>query len=183
MIRCLRNFSPMVVASTSILPRSTGTTIRPVRGLSPSSRISKPCFRSMAFRTCRSGIPNGAWRRPPLITDPTAQEAYVSTGLILQAALGVQTEIFYAYDNANSSLYNIATGQLTPAGVAYEQTEQWLTGATLTVRVSTERVGIHGPTDQERPERLIVWNSAGQSTYSTGAYTQYVDAKVRSTPL
>jgi hypothetical protein len=65
---------------------------------------------------------------PTIITDTTAQEAYVSTGLILQAALGVQTEMFYAYDSANSDLYNFATGQLTPAGLAYQQTEQWLTG-------------------------------------------------------
>ena len=34
------------------------------------------------------------------------QEAFVSTGFILQAAMGVQTEIFYAYDNADSALYN-----------------------------------------------------------------------------
>ena len=67
---------------------------------------------------------------PTTITDTATQEAYVLTGLILQAALGVQTEIFYAYDNANSALYNTATGQLTAAGVAYQQTEQWLTGAT-----------------------------------------------------
>src|SRR3984885_6243244 len=40
---------------------------------------------------------------PNVITDTTTQEAYVSTGLILQAAVGVQTEIFYAYDNANSA--------------------------------------------------------------------------------
>ena len=54
----------------------------------------------------------------------------LSVNLILQAALGVQTEIFYAYDNANSSLYNTSTGKLTPAGVAYQVTEQWLIGAT-----------------------------------------------------
>ena len=112
---------------------------------------------------------------PTVITNTTAQEAYVSTGLILQAALGVQTEIFYAYDNANSSLYNRATGQLTAAGVAFQETEQWLTGATepsgyqLNGSVYTVQLTKNGQSD------LIVWNSAGQSSYSAGAYTQYVD--------
>ena len=45
---------------------------------------------------------------PTVITNTSAQEAYVSTGLILQAALGVQAEIFYAYDNASSALYEPA---------------------------------------------------------------------------
>ena len=114
---------------------------------------------------------------PTAITDTTMQEAYVSTGLILQAALGVQTEIFYAYDNANSALYNTATGQLTAAGVAYQQTEQWLTGATepsgyqLNGSVYTVQLTKNGQND------LIVWNSAGQSSYAAGPYTQYVDAQ------
>ena len=113
---------------------------------------------------------------PTVITDTTAQEAYVSTGLILQAALGVQTEMFYAYDNANSSLYNYATGQLTAAGVAYQQTEQWLIGATesgyqLNGSVYTVQLTKNGQTD------LIVWNAAGQSTFSAGPYTQYLDTQ------
>jgi len=114
---------------------------------------------------------------PITITDPTAQEAYVSTGLILQAALGVQTEMFYAYDNSNSSLYDAATGQLTAAGVAYQQTEQWLTGATepsgyqLNGTVYTVQLDKNGQSD------LIVWNSAGPTTYAAGAYSQYVDAQ------
>ena len=114
---------------------------------------------------------------PTVITDTAAQEAYVSTGLILQAALGVQTEIFYAYDNANTALYNTATGQLTAAGVAYQQTEQWLTGATepsgyqLNGSVYTVQLTKNGQND------LIVWNSAGQSSYAAGPYTQYVDAQ------
>ena len=114
---------------------------------------------------------------PTTITDPTAQEAYVSTGLILQAALGVQTEMFYAYDNSNSSLYDAATGQLTAAGVAFQETEQWLTGATepsgyqLNGTVYTVQLDKNGQSD------LIVWNSAGQSTFAAGGYSQYVDAE------
>ena len=114
---------------------------------------------------------------PNVITDTTTQEAYVSTGLILQAAVGVQTEIFYAYDNANSALYDTATGQLTAAGVAYQQTEQWLTGATepsgyqLNGSVYTVQLTKNGQND------LIVWNSGGQSSYAAGPYTQYVDTQ------
>ena len=120
---------------------------------------------------------------PTVITNTTAQEAYVSTGLILQAALGVQTEIFYAYDNANTALYDTATGQLTAAGVAYQQTEQWLTGATepsgyqLNGSVYTVQLVKNGQSD------LIVWNSAGQSSYAAGSYTEYVNAEGQVEPI
>ena len=89
----------------------------------------------------------------------------------------MQTEIFYAYDDANSSLYDAATGQLTAAGVAYQQTEQWLTGATepsgyqLNGTVYTVQLDKNGQSD------LIVWNSAGQSTFAAGGFSQYVDAE------
>jgi hypothetical protein len=114
---------------------------------------------------------------PTAITDPTAQEAYVSTGLILQAAMGVQAEIFYAYDNANSALYNTATGQLTAAGVAYEVTAQWLAGAVepsgyqVNGSIYTVQLVKNGQSD------LLVWNDSGQSSYATGTYTQYIDAQ------
>ena len=117
----------------------------------------------------------GLWGQTNLTA--TEQEAFVSTGLIVQAAAGVQTEIFYAYDDASSSLYNTATGQLTAAGVAFQQTEQWLTGATepsgcqLNGSVSTVQLIKNGQSD------LIVWNSAGQSSFSAGPYTQYLDTQ------
>jgi hypothetical protein len=120
---------------------------------------------------------------PTVITNTTAQEAYVSTGLVLQAALGVQTEIFYGYDNANTALYDTATGELTAAGVAYQQTEQWLTGATepsgyqLNGSVYTVQLVKNGQSE------LIVWNSAGQSSYAAGSYTQYVNAQGQVEPI
>jgi hypothetical protein len=120
---------------------------------------------------------------PSVITNTTAQEAFVSIGLILQAALGVQTEIFYAYDNANSALYDTATGQLTAAGVAYQQTEQWLTGATepsgyqLNGSVYTVQLIKNGQSD------LLVWNSAGQSSYAAGSYTEYVNVEGQVEPI
>ena len=120
---------------------------------------------------------------PTVITNTIAQEAYVSTGLILQAALGVQTEIFYGYDNPNSALYDTATGKLTAAGVAYQQTEQWLTGATepsgyqLNGSVYTVQLEKNGQSE------LIVWNSSGQSSYATGSYTQAVNVEGQVEPV
>lgn len=138
-------------------------------------------FQAMLAKYGLSNVPiwDTEWgmEAPTTITDPIAQEAYVSTGLILQAALGVQTEMFYAYDNANSSLYDEATGKLTAAGVAYQQTEQWLIGAIepsgyqLNGTVYTVQLNKNGQSD------LIVWNAAGPSTYAAGAYSQYVDAQ------
>jgi hypothetical protein len=120
---------------------------------------------------------------PTVITDTTAQEAYVSTGLILQAALGVQTEIFYAYDNAASALYNAATGQLTPAGVAYQQTEEWLTGATLPSGYQLNGSVYTVQLEKNGQSELLVWNSAGQSSYSAGSFTEYVNAQGQVEPI
>jgi hypothetical protein len=123
----------------------------------------------------------GLWGQTNLTA--TQQEAFVSTGLIVQAAAGVQTEIFYAYDNANSALYDTATGQLTAAGVAYQQTEQWLTGATepsgyqLNGSVYTVQLIKNGQSD------LLVWNSAGQSSYAAGSYTEYVNVEGQVEPI
>jgi polysaccharide biosynthesis protein PslG len=120
---------------------------------------------------------------PTVLTGATNQEAFVSTGLILQAALGVQTELFYSYDNSDSALYDSATGQLTPAGVAYQETEQWLTGATLPSgyqlngSVYTVQLVKNGQND------LLVWNSAGQSSFSAGSFTEYVNAQGQVEPV
>ena len=120
---------------------------------------------------------------PTVITNAAAQEAYVSTGLILQAALGVQTEMFYAYENANTALYDTATGKLTAAGVAYQQTEQWLTGATEPSGYQLNGSVYTVPLVKNGQSELLVWNSAGQSSYAAGSYTQYVNAQGQVEPI
>ena len=120
---------------------------------------------------------------PTVITNTIAQEAYVSTGLILQAALGVQTEIFYGYDNPNSALYNSATGQLTPAGVAYQETEQWLSGATLPSGYQLDGSVYTVQVVKNGQNNLLVWNSAGQSSFSAGSFAECVDAQGQVEPI
>ena len=86
--------------------------------------------------------------------------------MIEQAAAGVQTEMFYAYDNANSALYDQATGHLNPAGVAYFQTEQWLTGATLGA-ISESKSGVYTLpiTEPNGNHDLLVWTNSGNANY------------------
>ena len=111
------------------------------------------------------------------------QEAFVSTGLILQAASGVQTEIYYGYDDPSTSLYNPATGQLTAAGVAYQETEQWLTGATLPSGYQLNGSVYTVQLVKNGQSELIVWNSAGQSSFSAGSFTEYVNAQGQVEPI
>ena len=67
--------------------------------------------------------------------------------------------------------------------MAYQQTEQWLAGATelssyhLNGSVYTVQLEKNGQSE------LIVWNSAGQSSYAAGSYTQYVNVEGQVEPI
>ena len=104
---------------------------------------------------------------PSVLTGTTNQEAFVSTGLILQAAAGVQTEIFYSYDlNSTSGLYNSSTGQLTPAGVAFETTQNWLLGATLGPVTNANGVFTAPITLANGAKDLLVWDANGSENFT-----------------
>jgi hypothetical protein len=89
----------------------------------------------------------------------------------MQAAAGVSTEIFYAYDNANSELESNNT--LTAAGEAYNQTLDWLNEGTLgsltnTNGIYTLPITINGQQDE------IVWDANGRKSMSVN-FGQYQD--------
>jgi hypothetical protein len=107
--------------------------------------------------------------------DPNAQAAYASKALVLQAAVGVQRELFYAYDSDVNGVYNLATGMVSAAGVALQETEQWLLGATMPNGYQVNGSVYSAPLTRGGQNSLIVWDSNGSLSYSAGSYTQYVD--------
>jgi Ca2+-binding RTX toxin-like protein len=115
------------------------------------------------------------WGWTPSLTDPNAQAAYASKALVLQAALGVQRELFYAYDADSFGVYNYATGQVSAAGVALQETEQWLVGATMPNGYKVNGTIYSAQLTRGGENSLVVWDSAGSSSYSAGPYTEYVD--------
>lgn len=134
------------------------------------------------------GITKPAWdtewgmEAPVVITDPTAQQSFVSVGLIEQAAAGVQTEMFYAYDNTQSELYDSKTGHLTPAGIAYFQTETWLNGAALGKMAEDSNGVFTLPiTEPNGNQDLLIWDASGSASYKAahnfGSY-ETVDGQI-----
>ena len=112
----------------------------------------------------------------PQASDPSAQAAWISTALILQAAVGVQRELFYAYDDdVFGVVANYATGAVTVAGVALQETEQWLLGATMPTGYQVDGTVYSAQLTKNGQNALVVWDSAGSASYSAGPYTQYVD--------
>ncbi len=103
------------------------------------------------------------------------QAAFLSTSLILQSALGVQREVYYAYDSIDHGIYNQTGGTLTQAGVAFKETTQWLLGATMIAGCQVSGTTYTVPLLKGGQSTQIVWNSAGNSTYSAGSFTQYQD--------
>lgn len=117
---------------------------------------------------------------PSVIIDPVAQQSFVSVGLIEQAEAGVQTEVFYAYDNAQSQLYNPKTGRITPAGAAYFQTEKWLIGSKLGP-ITKNGQGVY---TASLGTGLLIWTAADFISYHTGGTTylsyQSIDGMIHS---
>ncbi len=103
------------------------------------------------------------------------QAAFLSTSLILQSALGVQREVYYAYDSLDHGIYNQTTGALTQAGVAFQTTTEWLLGATMVAGCQVSGTTYSVPLLEGGQSTQIVWNSAGNSTYAAGSFTQYKD--------
>ena len=103
------------------------------------------------------------------------QAAFLSTSLILQSALGVQRELYYAYDSIDHGIYNQTTGALTQAGVAFQTTTEWLLGATMVAGCQVSGTTYSVPLLEGGQSTQIVWNSAGNSTYAAGSFTQYKD--------
>jgi hypothetical protein len=67
--------------------------------------------------------------------------------------------------------------------VAYQQTEQWLTGATEPSGYQLNGSVYTVPLVKNGQSELLVWNSAGQSSYAAGSYTQYVNAQGQVEPI
>ena len=87
----------------------------------------------------------------------------------------MQRELYYAYDSIDHGIYNQTTGALTQAGVAFQDDHgvavRGHDGCRLPVSGTTYSV----PLLEGGQSTQIVWNSAGNSTYAAGSFTQYKD--------
>jgi hypothetical protein len=78
--------------------------------------------------TVSSPSPFSTWKKLGLAD----AAAYVSRGLILGWATGMERFYWYAWDNHIMGLIEPSTKVLKPAGLAYARTRVWLEGSTMT---------------------------------------------------
>lgn len=120
------------------------------------------------------------------LTDPDRQAAFAARYLMVLQSAGAARVYWYAWDlykTDNGDLWS-PTG-LNQAGVSYQQTEKWLSGATLSTSCSANgSIWSCGYTRSGGYQALAVWDTSqdcsnGVCTTSTfsvpGSYTQYQD--------
>jgi hypothetical protein len=132
----------------------------------------------------------GASNGIPSISDPDQQAAFTARYLLVQQSAGIQRLYWYGWDLAsgNGTLWT-PSGGLTLAGVAYQQTELWVSGATLVKPPGCSANGSIWTCAYTRSgnyQALAVWDASqscsggvcGTSTFtlpSSPAFTQYQD--------
>jgi len=127
----------------------------------------------------------GSWGTGNL-TDPDQQAAFTARYLIVLQESGAARMYWYAWDLYNSGDGDLwAPAGLTKAGVAYQQTESWLSGATSGGACSKNGAVYQcSYTRSGGYQALVVWDSSqtcsnGNCTTSSfsvpSQYTQYQD--------
>ncbi|MBA3916146.1 MAG: Ig-like domain-containing protein [Acidobacteriales bacterium] len=122
-------------------------------------------------------VTEGGWGQDVTLPDFTQEAAYVSRWHILLASSGVTRAYWYAWGGTNWGTMFDPGISIRPSGTAYEQLENWLTGAAVTPC----SVGLDGTWTcsigrGNGYQALIVWNSSGTASFpGTAGYIQYRD--------
>lgn len=132
----------------------------------------------------------------PTISDPDQQAAFTARYLLVQQSAGIQRLYWYGWDLINSDNGDLWTPSgLTLAGKAYQQTELWVSGATLsTACAASGSVWSCSYTRSGGYQAMIVWDasqtcnngSCATSTFqlpSSPQFTQYQDLAGDTHPL
>jgi hypothetical protein len=126
-----------------------------------------PVFDTEGSWGARNGVSN--------LSDPDQQAAFTARYLLVQQSAGVQRLYWYGWDltSGDGTLWN-GSG-LTMAGVAYQQTEVWVSGATLTTPCSPKgTIWLCGYTRAGGYQGLVVWDASqtcGNGSCSVSNYT------------
>jgi hypothetical protein len=93
-----------------------------VVGIMSQQGVSLPVFNTEGSWGANNGVSN--------LTDPDQQAAFTSRYLLVQESAGVERLYWYGWDLASGD-GTLWDGGLTTAGVSFQQTEAWVSGATL----------------------------------------------------
>jgi hypothetical protein len=137
-------------------------------GQSPPEQVLK-MFNTLSAPLQGSNMPvfdtEGSWGASgsvPSISDPDQQAAFTARYLLVQQSAGVQRLYWYGWDYIRSDNGDLWTPSgLTLAGAAYQQTELWVSGATLSTPCSAN--GSVWTCAYTRPggyQALVVWDTS-----------------------
>jgi Cellulase (glycosyl hydrolase family 5) len=76
-------------------------------------------------------LTEGGWGENVYLSNEDSQVNFLARYIVLTWAKGVSKLAWYAYDNTAWDTLYTASGGLRPAGIAYKQVYQWLTGAVM----------------------------------------------------
>jgi polysaccharide biosynthesis protein PslG len=123
-------------------------------------------------------VTEGGYRTSEQLSDPNRQAAYVARWYVLLASNGVTRAYWHAWDdNKWGTMWDPVAGVL-PTGIAYEETYNWLVGATLLgpCQIATGGVWTCSLTRPNGYQGLIAWVTTGSHPYTPGKqYMQFRD--------
>jgi polysaccharide biosynthesis protein PslG len=122
------------------------------------------------------------WGSDAFLTNPDAQAAFVARDLLLNWNVGVTRDYWYAWDNSGvGTLWSPQTG-VVKAGIAYEQVESWMKGATIAPCSLNGSTNVYQAlytcdlTLSTGNQAQAVWNTGGSLPYTAPSqFTQYRD--------
>jgi Cellulase (glycosyl hydrolase family 5) len=131
-------------------------------------------------------VTEGGWRTSAALSDPDQQAAYVARWFILLASKGIERAYWHAWDDDKwGTLWDATTG-VHLAGIAYQQTYSWLTGAAISspCEVSDSDTWTCTLTRSGGYQGLIIWTSSGNQIYTPAKeYRQYRDLSGTTLPI
>lgn len=130
-------------------------------------------------------VTEGGWGQDVALPDFTQEAAYVARWHILLASIGVNRAYWYAWGGTNwGTLFDPGLG-IRPSGTAYQQVENWLTGATMTpCAAGSDGTWTCSIGRGNGYQALIVWNAAATVSFTgTTGFVQYRELSGNITAL
>lgn len=127
-----------------------------------------------------------SWGPNSVLTNITAQAAFTMRHLLLHWSMGISKYLWFMWDGGTATqaagvgtLLNPETDVLMRAGTAYAKMQEWMLGATMpesATQVGTVWTCRLTRSEPEGYESIVVWDTAGDSTYVTpGGYRFWTD--------
>ena len=111
-------------------------------------------------------VTEGGWRTDSDLRDPDEQAAYISRWYILLASSGISRAYWHAWDDDRWGTLWDPAGGVHKAGIAYEQVQNWLTGAIMERCNNSADIWRCELTRPDGYRALLIWRNSGAESYA-----------------